>query len=83
MKKTQLQALPSNKMKTCVMGSHTLLLSNGTPDSIFKSLYLREIKDSFIPKSQNFQITVDRFVEDCMIEIKQGCEWTDDSKLDK
>ena len=46
MRKTQPQALPSNKMKTCVMGSHTLPLSNGFPDSIFKSLFIVKLKAS-------------------------------------
>ena len=40
-KKTQPQALPSNKMKTCAMASHTLPLSNGNLGSIFNSLYSR------------------------------------------
>ena len=49
----------------------------------YSYIYLREIKGSSIPKSHIFEIIVDRFIEEDMIEIKQGCKWTNDSKLDK
>ena len=74
MKKTQLQAQPSNKMKTCVMGSHTLPSNNGNLNSIFKSLCSREIKGSKIPRHQIFQITIDHFEEDSWNEIIQMVE---------
>ena len=71
---TQHQALQM-KMKTCVMYSHTLPLSNGISSSIIKSLYTREIKIFKIPRVQNFQIFVDCFIEESRHSIKQGCKW--------
>ena len=51
-KKIQPPVLYSNKMKTCVMDSHTLSSSNGKSSSLVKSLYFREIKGSKISKFQ-------------------------------
>ena len=82
-KKTQPPVLHSNKMKTCVMDSHTLPLSNGISRSIVKSLYFRELKGSKISKLKTLQITVDRFIEASKEEIKQGSKWTDYSKFDR
>ena len=82
-KKTHPPVLHSSKMKTCVMDSHTLPLSNGTSRSLVKSIYLRELKGSKFSKFQPLQITVDRFIEAAKEEIKQGSKWIDDSKLDR
>ena len=68
--------VPQIKMKTYVMDSHTLPLSNGISSSIFKSLLIRKINNFKIPKSQNFHLTVDRFIDDSKEAIKQGCKWS-------
>ena len=62
------------KMKTCVMDSHTLPLSNGTSSSIFKSLVCRKIKIFKIPKSQIFHLIVNRFIEILKEDIKTCCK---------
>ena len=66
-------AQPSSKMKTCVMDSHTLPLSNGN-QNIFKSLCTREFTGSKPPRHQIFKLIIDRFEEDSWNELIQMVE---------
>ena len=62
-KKTQLLVLHSSKIKTCVMDSYTLPLSNGN-HNIFKSLCSREYTGLKPQGHQILKLTIDRFEED-------------------
>ena len=72
-KKTLHPAQLSSKMKTCVMDSHTLPLSNGN-FNIFKSLCSSEFTGSTPQRHQIFKLVIDRIEKNSWNEIIQMVE---------